>query len=112
MMTFCTLIRIPQLNVVDALQGQAQMKICDPYGYIEDPPLCNKYILMCGICILTISGSFWKEFHFNSKHTILQKQSTNFKIKMKSLGSEIKDTSNLELKYYYPFKTFSRFFIF
>lgn len=35
-------LRIPQLNVLEALQGLAQMKICDPYGYIEEPPLCNK----------------------------------------------------------------------
>lgn len=60
---YVTKFRIPQLNVIEALQGQAQMKICDPYGYIEEPPLCNKYTQMCGICILTIFGSFWKEFH-------------------------------------------------
>merc|ERR1719378_1398341 len=33
---------IPPLNVFDALQGPAHLKICDPYGYIEEPPLCKK----------------------------------------------------------------------
>ena len=34
---------IPELSVVSALQGPAPLKICDPYGYIHEPPLCNKY---------------------------------------------------------------------
>ena len=32
----------PPLTVSEALKGPAQLKICDPYGYIMDPPLCNK----------------------------------------------------------------------
>ena len=40
---FYFLFRIPQLNVIEALQGPAKKKICDPYGYIQEPPLCNKY---------------------------------------------------------------------
>ena len=32
----------PPLTVSEALKGPAQLKICDPYGYISDPPLCNK----------------------------------------------------------------------
>ena len=30
------------LTVSEALKGPAQLKICDPYGYVMDPPLCNK----------------------------------------------------------------------
>ena len=42
---------IPDLNVVEALEGPAQLKLCDPYGYIQDPPLCNKYdnIVLLGV---------------------------------------------------------------
>ena len=36
-------LSIPELSVVSALQGPAPLKICDPYGYIHEPPLCNKY---------------------------------------------------------------------
>ena len=32
----------PPLTVQEALQGPAQLKICDPFGYILDPPLCNR----------------------------------------------------------------------
>ena len=32
----------PPLTVSEALKGPAHLKICDPYGYIMDPPLCNK----------------------------------------------------------------------
>ena len=32
----------PPLSVLEALEGPAALKICDPYGYIQDPPLCNK----------------------------------------------------------------------
>ena len=32
----------PPLTVSEALAGPAQLKICDPFGYIMDPPLCNK----------------------------------------------------------------------
>ena len=31
------------LSVVQALAGPAILKVCDPYGYIQEPPLCNKY---------------------------------------------------------------------
>ena len=33
---------IPTLSVLEALEGPANLKICDPYGYIQDPPLCNR----------------------------------------------------------------------
>ena len=32
----------PPLSVSEALQGPAQLKICDPFGYMDDPPLSNK----------------------------------------------------------------------
>ena len=32
----------PPLTVSEALKGPAQLKICDPYGNIMEPPLCNK----------------------------------------------------------------------
>jgi len=31
------------LSVEQALAGPAILKVCDPYGHLEDPPLCNKY---------------------------------------------------------------------
>merc|ERR1712029_1026033 len=30
------------LSVEQALAGPAILKVCDPYGHLEDPPLCNK----------------------------------------------------------------------
>ena len=32
----------PPLTVSEALQGPAQLKICDPFGYMDEPPLCKK----------------------------------------------------------------------
>ena len=32
----------PPLSVSEALQGPAHLKICDPFGYMDDPPLSNK----------------------------------------------------------------------
>ena len=31
------------LSVVQALSGPAILKVCDPYGYLQEPPLCSKY---------------------------------------------------------------------
>ena len=31
-----------QLSVLEALEGKPNIKICDPYGYISEVPLCTK----------------------------------------------------------------------
>ena len=67
------------LSVVQALSGPAILKVCDPYGYLQEPPLCSKY------CSTQSHWVFEMTFGSFSKKTKIISECAMYNLKRKSV---------------------------